>query len=60
MRDFPSVATVERLRAYGVRSVVLHTDLAQNWPQEGAELRPVEGLPVSVSRRGPLVIYDVR
>ena len=60
MRDFPSEATVERLRAYGVRSVVLHTDLAQNWPQEGAELRPVEGLPVSVSRRGPLVIYELR
>ncbi|HZA57631.1 MAG TPA: hypothetical protein VE523_00415 [Solirubrobacterales bacterium] len=60
MRDFPSEATVERLRAYGVRSVVLHTDLTQDWPQAGAELRPVEGLPVSVSRRGPLVIYELR
>lgn len=60
MRDFPSAATVERLQAYGVRSVVLHTDRAEGWPQVGAEDEPVEGLPLEVSRRGPLVIYELR
>ena len=59
MRDFPDAATVARLREYGVRSVVLHTDRSIVWPQYGAEYKPVKGLGLKVSRRGPLVIYEL-
>ena len=59
MRDFPDAATVARLREYGVRSVILHTDRSAVWPQYGAEYKPVDGLGLDVSRRGPLVIYEL-
>jgi hypothetical protein len=59
MRDFPDAATVARLREYGVRSVVLHTDRSIVWPQYGAEYKPVKGLGLTVTRRGPLVIYEL-
>ena len=58
MRGFPNRATVERLQEYGVRSVVLHTDRT-GWPQDGAEEKPIKGLPLTFSRRGPLVIYEL-
>jgi hypothetical protein len=61
MRDFPDAATVARLREYGVRSVVLHTDLAEGWPQAGAEQKPIAGLGLVRSERpGGLVIYELR
>ncbi len=59
MRDFPNRDTVERLRQYGVRSVILHTDRSPAWPQFGAEYKPVDGLGLKVSRRGSLVIYEL-
>jgi hypothetical protein len=59
MRDFPDRKTVERLREYGARSVILHTDRTAAWPQFGAEYKPVDGLGLKVSRRGPLVIYEL-
>jgi hypothetical protein len=59
MRGFPDRATVETLREYGVRSVILHTDRAEGWPQDGAEKRPTDGLGLTVRRRGPLVIYEL-
>jgi hypothetical protein len=59
MRPFPDQATVERLREYGVRSVILHTDRTAGWPQAGAELKAVKGLGLKVEHRGPLVIYDL-
>ena len=59
MRDFPNAETVARLREYGARSVILHTDRSAVWPQFGAEYKPVKGLGLKVSRRGPLVIYEL-
>jgi hypothetical protein len=58
MRNFPDPVTVERLREYGVRSVILHTDRT-GFPQDGAEDRPTEGLGLTVTRRGQLVIYEL-
>ena len=57
MQEFPDAGTVQRLREFGVRSVILHTDRADGWPQEGAESKPIEGLGLAKTRRGPLVIY---
>jgi hypothetical protein len=59
MRPFPDEGTVERLREYGVRSVILHTDRSAAWPQAGAEMKPVKGLGLRVEHRGPLVIYEL-
>jgi hypothetical protein len=59
MRPFPDEATVERLREYGVRSVILHTDRTAGRPQAGAELKSVKGLGLKVEHRGPLVIYGL-
>jgi hypothetical protein len=54
---FPDRASVELLRAMGVRSVVLHEALAPGTPWAGAAARPLRGLPLRrVGGRG-LVIY---
>ena len=50
------MGTVQRLREFGVRSVILHTDRADGWPRQ-AESKPIEGLGLAKTRRGPLVIY---
>jgi hypothetical protein len=61
MRTFPDRASVQRLRAVGVRSVVLHADLAPGTPQADAALAPIAGL--GLARRvlpGGLVVYELR
>ena len=55
----PAAETFARLREYGARSVILHTDRSAVWPQFGAEYKPVKGLGLKVIRRGPLVIYEL-
>jgi hypothetical protein len=60
MAGFPDAATVERLREYGVKSVVLHTDRALGTPQAFAASASIEGLPLS--RRelaGGLILYEL-
>lgn len=59
MRSFPDRASVARLRDYGVRSVILHTDRVAGWPQEDAEDAPLKGLPLRVTRRGELLVYEL-
>jgi hypothetical protein len=59
-RDFPDRATVERLARIGVRSVVLHTNRARGTPWEDAASKPLDGLPVTRSRRGVLVVYEIQ
>ncbi len=56
---FPDRTTVSRLRMLGVRTVILHRELARGTPWEGAETRPVRGLDLRVSRRAELVVYDL-
>jgi hypothetical protein len=61
MAGFPDAPTVERLREFGVRTVVLHTDRAAGTPQALAGAASVEGLPLS--RRelpGGLIVYELR
>jgi hypothetical protein len=60
MRDFPDPATVERLREYGVRSVILHTDRTLGTPQVGAAGAPIAGLPLERRKLPGLVVYVIR
>jgi hypothetical protein len=59
-RGFPNRAGVELLSELGVRSVVLHTDRVKGTPWQGAARRPVGGLPLTRSRLGDLVVYEIR
>jgi hypothetical protein len=59
-RGFPNRAGVELLSELGVRSVVLHTDRVKGTPWQGAARRSVEGLPLTRSRLGDLVVYEIR
>jgi hypothetical protein len=60
VRGFPDRRSVALLSRLGVRSVVLHADRAVGTPWEGAARRSVANLPVTRTRRGPLVIYVLR
>jgi hypothetical protein len=58
---FPDADSVERLRDYGVRTVVLHTDRTPGTLLEGAEAEPVDGLGlVRKDLGGGLVAYELR
>jgi hypothetical protein len=59
MKPFPDPATVRYLRKIGVRSVVLHTGRASHTPWAHAAARPVRGLPLTRTRRGYDVIYEL-
>jgi hypothetical protein len=59
MANFPDPASVERLQGLGVRTVVLHTDRSAGSPWAGAESRPVEGLPLSRTTLGRMVVFEV-
>jgi hypothetical protein len=59
MSTFPDAATVRLLQDYGVRTVILHLGLTEGTPQAGAARKPIEGLPLTMTRRGGLVIYEV-
>ena len=60
LEAFPDRATVARLRALGVRTVILHRDLASGTPWANADARPVRGLGLRPRRLGELVVYDLR
>ncbi len=54
---FPDRPSVARLRAIGVRTVVVHTDLPNSAPAACASSAPPEQLGLRRTQRGPLVIY---
>jgi hypothetical protein len=56
---FPDEPSVARLRALGVRTVVVHTGLAPGTSWEDAAAKPVAGLGLRRERRGALVVYSV-
>jgi hypothetical protein len=58
-QDFPDRRGVELLSRIGVRSVVLHTNRVKGTPWQDAARKPVAGLPLTRSRRGELVIYEL-
>jgi hypothetical protein len=57
VRSFPDRASVSFLRSLGVRTVVLHPDLARNSPWEGSARKPVRGLPLRREARDGVVLY---
>jgi hypothetical protein len=57
MRGFPDRRSVARLRALGVRVVVLHPDLVAGTPWEHAAARPVTGLRLHRQDGGGVVVY---
>jgi hypothetical protein len=71
MRNFPDKASVEKLRYYGVRTVVLHTVTYKELPPEhglvipeppdpfAAAKKPIAGLGVTRRQVGSLVIYEI-
>ena len=61
MKNFPNAATVERLRQFGVRSVILHSTLVMGTPQQDAAGAPIDGLPLRRSvLPGGLIVYELR
>ena len=60
MDGFPDRATVERLRQFGVRSVVLHVDRTAGSPQAGAASASIAGLGLTRRPLGAdLVVYEL-
>ena len=71
MSGFPDKASVEKLRYYGVRTVVLHMQRFKHLPVShsfvvpeppntaAAAAKPVAGLGVTRRRVGPVVIYEI-
>jgi hypothetical protein len=71
MYGFPDRASVEKLRYYGIRTVVLHTRLPKGLPPEqgwvvpeppdtsAAAAKPIAGLGVTRRVVGSLVIYEI-
>ncbi len=71
MNGFPDRASVEKLRYWGIRTVVLHTVLPKGLPPEqgwvvpeppdpkSAAAKPIAGLGVTRRRVGSLVIYTI-
>jgi hypothetical protein len=58
---FPDARSVARLRALGVRTVVLHPGLAAGTSWAGAERKPLAaGLGLVRERRGSVVVFHVR
>jgi hypothetical protein len=57
---FPDRASVALLRAHGVRSVVIHADRVARTNWVNWRTRPIAGLGITRTIRGPLVIYDLR
>lgn len=71
MNGFPDRASVEKLRYYGIHTVVLHTLLPKELPPEhgptvaqppdpaAAAAKPIAGLGITKRRVGSLVIYGI-
>jgi hypothetical protein len=71
MNGFPDRASVEKLRYYGIRTVVLHTVLPKGLPPEhgpviaeppdpaAAARKPIAGLGITRRQVGSVVIYEI-
>jgi hypothetical protein len=71
MHGFPDRNSIEKLRYYEIKTVVLHTEAFKDLPGEHgyvipeppnpaeAATKPVAGLGVTVKRAGSLVIYEI-
>ena len=71
MANFPDRASVEKLRFYGIRTVVLHTGLPKDLPPEHGKVvaeppdpaasasKPIAGLGITRRQVGSLFIYEI-
>jgi hypothetical protein len=71
MSGFPDMASVEKLRFYGIRTVVLHTVLPKGLPPEKGPVipeppdpaanarKPIAGLGITRRQVGSLVVYEI-
>jgi hypothetical protein len=71
MRNFPDKASVEKVRYYGIRTVVLHTVTYPELPPEhglvipeppdpvAAAKKPIAGLGITRRQVGSIVIYEI-
>jgi hypothetical protein len=71
MNGFPDKASVEKLRYYGIKTVVLHTVIPPGLPPEqgwviaeppdtpAAAKKPVAGLGITKRQVGSVVIYEI-
>lgn len=71
MNGFPDRASVEKLRYYGIRTVVLHTKIPPGLPPEQSEIipeppdplaaaaKPIAGLGITRRQVGSVVIYEI-
>jgi len=71
MNGFPDRASVEKLRYYGIKTVVLHTIIPKGLPPEqgwvfaeppdpaAAAKKPVTGLGITKRQVGSIVIYEI-
>jgi hypothetical protein len=59
MRSFPDRRTAALVRALGVRTVVLHPNLAAGTAWQDAASRPVAGLGLDRTRSGTVLLYEV-
>jgi hypothetical protein len=60
VHGFPDRHSVELLREVGVRIVALHTQRVAGTEWEDAAQRPISGLPLTRSRDGEVVVYEIR
>jgi hypothetical protein len=56
---FPDASSVQFLRHIGVRSVIVHRDLAVDTPWQNVSERSIAGLGITRRNEGELVIYDL-
>jgi hypothetical protein len=56
---FPDARSVRFLRHIGVRTVILHRDLAPGTDWQGTSDRPIAGLGITRRKEGHLVVYDL-
>ena len=71
MNGFPDLASVEKLRYYGIRTVVLHTQIPKGLPPEqgwvvaeppnpqAAARKPIAGLGITRRQVGSVAIYEI-
>jgi hypothetical protein len=59
MQSFPDRRTAALVRALGVRTVVLHPNLAAGTAWQDAASRPVAGLGLNRRRSGTVLLYEV-
>jgi hypothetical protein len=57
--NFPDQASIDFLRSRGITSVVYHPGFAAGTPWEQVPTRSIEGLPVTRTDQGGVIVYEI-